>query len=184
MLTYIHVPSVAAVGLVALGAVLTSGCDIEARMDSVNGSFDRTVQVAGPVDLTVVNGSGDVTVTAGADGAVHVVGRIRAHDWMLSDLSASEKVKRLEAAPPITQSGNTVRIGEIADDALRHNLRIDYDIQVPANTTVHSRTGSGDQAIGAVQGPVDVKAGSGDVQVGPVSSSGTRDHRIGRHPPA
>lgn len=160
-----------------LAAVLAAGCDIEAQIAAqiatTNGSFDRTLQVGGPVRLSITNGAGDVRVTSGPDNSVHVVGRISAHESPLSDLSASEKVQRIETHPPIVQDGDLIRIGEIGDRRLANNLRIDYDIIVPARTSVISKTGSGDQVIGAISGPVEVAAGSGDLTVGPIGSSAT-----------
>jgi DUF4097 and DUF4098 domain-containing protein YvlB len=159
-----------ALAAAALATLVSVGCDLEAQLATVNGSFERTLQVGGPVDLTLRNGAGDIRVAPGTDRTVHVVGHIRARESMMSSLSAAERVKRLEAGPPIAQQGDTVRIGEITDDDLRSNLRIDYEITVPANTVLHSRTGSGDQEIGAIQGPVDITAGSGDLSIGPVSA--------------
>src|SRR5262245_1533920 len=115
MLTTSLVSRLSAAGIVALAAFSGAGCDIEARIDSVNGSFDRTVQVTGPVDLTVTTGAGDVGLISGPDAVVRVIGRIRARDWITSGLSATERVERLEANPPLSQNGNVIRIGEIAD---------------------------------------------------------------------
>ena len=51
--------------------------------------------------------------------------------------------------------------------------RIDYDVTVPTRTKIRTRTGSGNQQIGEVLGPVDATAGSGDLRVGPIGSSVT-----------
>jgi hypothetical protein len=175
MLTYSRPSRLPAAGLATLAMLSGAGCDIEARIDSVNGSFERTVQVSGPVDLTVMTGAGDVTLMSGADGTVRIVGRIRARDSIMSGLSATERVERLEANPPVSQNGNVVRVGEIADDSLRRAVRVDYEITAPVSTRLRSRTGSGDQVIESIQGPVDITAGSGDLQVsavaGPVTAS-------------
>ncbi len=173
MLTTSLVSRLSAAGIVALAAFSGAGCDIEARIDSVNGSFDRTVQVSGPVDLTISTGAGDVRLVSGTDGVVRIIGRIRARDSFMSGLSATERVERLEANPPISQNGNVIRVGEIADDSLRHNLRIDYEITAPATTRLRSRTGSGDQTVESIQGPVEITAGSGDLQVSSVTGAVT-----------
>src|SRR6202007_3486250 len=40
------------------------------------GTFERTLQVSGPVDLEVLTHSGDVTVRAGSSGSVFIRGKI------------------------------------------------------------------------------------------------------------
>lgn len=146
------------------------------------GSFDRTLQVSGAVDLDVTTGSGNITVRAGGSGTVHVVAKIRAHDsW--SGISASEKIRRLEANPPIEQQGNTIRIGYIEDRDLRNNISIDYDLTVPAQTKLGSHTGSGNQSVKGLQLPVTANTGSGNVTVEDVGAdlnagTGSGDIRI------
>ncbi len=146
------------------------------------GGFDRTLQVSGVVDLDVTTGSGNITVRTGGNGTVHVVAKIRAHDsW--SGISASEKIRRLEANPPIEQQGNTIRIGYIEDRDLRNNISIEYDLTVPAQTKLSSHTGSGDQSVKGLQLPVIANTGSGNVTVEDIGgdvavSSGSGDLRI------
>jgi len=159
--------------VVGLAAALGSGCDVEAQIATERGSFDRTVPVNGPVSLTVSNGAGDILVSAGTDNVVRVIGRISARESLAGDLSAADKVRRIEANPPIVQDGDAIRIGEIADRGLTNNLSIDYEIVVPARTRVVSRTGSGDQQIGGIAGPVEAAAGSGDLTVGPIGGAVT-----------
>ena len=63
------------------------------------------------MDLTT--GSGSVEVRTGNSGQVQVTGRIRAGEWFRGN--AGEKIKRIEANPPIQQNGNDIRIGRIDD---------------------------------------------------------------------
>jgi len=164
----------------ALFLVLVGICALQAHADT--GSFDRTLQVSGAVDLDVTTGSGNITVRTGASGSVHVVAKIRAHDsW--TGISAAEKIRRLEANPPIEQQGNTIRIGYIEDRELRNNISIDYDLTVPAQTKLGSHTGSGNQSVKGLQLPVTANTGSGNVTVedssGDVNaSSGSGDLKI------
>jgi DUF4097 and DUF4098 domain-containing protein YvlB len=146
------------------------------------GGFDRTLQVSGAVDLDVTTGSGNITVRAGANGSVHVVAKIRAHD-SFSGISASEKIRRLEANPPIEQQGSTIRIGYIEDRDLLNNISIDYDLTVPAQTKLGSHTGSGNQSVKGLQLPVTANTGSGNVTVEDVgadlnASTGSGEIRI------
>jgi DUF4097 and DUF4098 domain-containing protein YvlB len=128
----------------------------------LRGSFDRTLNVGGPVDLNVKSGSGSITVKTGSDATVQVIGKIYS-----SKSRAEENVRYLEQNPPIEQNGNTITIGNIDRDRSR-DISISYEISVPVATRVVSKTGSGSQTIGDVQGPVDVSSGSGSLKIGDI----------------
>jgi DUF4097 and DUF4098 domain-containing protein YvlB len=148
---------------VLLSAVQAFGYD-------ARGSFTKTVKVSGAVDVDVTTGSGNVKISIGSVDSVTVHARIHANDgWFSGRLSAEERVKGIEQDPPVKQNGSSVTIGHIEDEELRRNVSIDYDISVPENTRVHSQTGSGDQEIAGVHGPVRVGTGSGTITVRDVS---------------
>ncbi len=130
-------------------------------MADAQGGFDRNLKVAGPVDLEVRTGSGGITVRSGAADTVEVHAVIKARDS--SGMRAEEKVKRLEANPPIEQTGNTIRIGRITDRDLQQNVSISYELVVPQQTQLRSHTGSGHQTVNGIAGPVDAETGSGGV---------------------
>jgi hypothetical protein len=117
-------------------AVAGSGCGIYASMP-VEGSFDRTLAVNGPVDLEIRSGSGGVRIDAGPVDTVHVVARIRANPWFSSDVES--RVRRIEANPPIEQNGNTILIGRNGDEELFRNVSIGYDVTVPETTHTSTR---------------------------------------------
>jgi DUF4097 and DUF4098 domain-containing protein YvlB len=155
-------------GLAALTLPVALG--FSAYAHTVEGSFTRTLKVSGPVDLTVTTGSGNIEVRTGDAASVQVRGIIRAHDnWQISTEEAQRKVRALEANPPIEQNGNIVRIGHIEDPALRRNVSISYELVVPVETRISSDTGSGDQSIAGVRGPVRAETGSGNVRVSRVT---------------
>lgn len=129
------------------------------------GSFDKTLQVSGPVDLQITTGSGGIQVRAGDGGTVQVHGRIKARDHGGGGLSAEEKVRQLEAHPPIEQDGSNIRIGHIEDASLRQNVSISYEVVVPKETRLRAETGSGDQAVEGIQGPLRASTGSGGIRV-------------------
>jgi DUF4097 and DUF4098 domain-containing protein YvlB len=131
-------------------------------------TFDRSLKVNGPVELSVQSGSGYIRVHAGPAGTVSIHGEIRAN-WD----NAAEKVHRLQQNPPIEQSGNSVRIGRINDDDLRHNVSISYEVVAPAETRVTANTGSGGIDINGVKGEVHAEAGSGGVHVSDVPNDVT-----------
>ena len=138
---------------------------------AAEGSFQRTLQVTGPVHMDLTTGSGNVRVRTGNAGQVQVTGRIRSTEWFAGNVE--EKIKRLEANPPIQQSGNSIRIGHIDNPELRHNISISYEVVVPAETELRVETGSGDQRVEGIRGPLEVSAGSGGMKI---SAIGDRVH--------
>jgi len=127
---------------------------------SLQGQFERTLQVSGPVDLEVLTRSGDVTVRAGSGGSVFIRGKIHVGDhWLMGGRDAD--VHQIEQNPPIRQDGNRIHIEYVN----MRNISVDYEISVPADTTVRTRSGSGDQIIEGTHGNVDTQTGSGDVKL-------------------
>jgi hypothetical protein len=147
-----------------------SGCDVvhmaahSAQSERARGIFERTLTVDGPVELDVRTGAGSIQIRTSASDRVQVTGRVSAGSW-LEGLDAAERVRNVEAAPPITQNGNVIRIGGTSDDPRYRNVSISYELVVPANTRINSRTGSGSQSIGSVEGPVRAQTGSGRIRV-------------------
>jgi hypothetical protein len=124
------------------------------------GTFDRTLQVNGPVDLEVLTRSGDVTVRAGGSGSVQIHGKIYVGDhWLFGNRQTD--VHEIEQNPPIRQEGNSVHI----DYVNARNVSIDYEITVPANSSVRSHSGSGDQIIEGTHGNAEIETGSGNVKM-------------------
>lgn len=137
-------------------AVLTTA----ALASTPQGTFDRTLQVNGPVDLEVLTHSGDVTVRAGSSGSVQIHGKIYVGNRWLEGRRESD-VHAIEQNPPIRQQGNSVHIDYVSVQ----NISVDYEITVPADTTIRSRSGSGDQIVEGTHGNIDVQTGSGDVKL-------------------
>ncbi len=127
---------------------------------SVIGTFDRSFQVSGPVDLEVLTRSGDITVRNGAAGAVSIHAKIHSsNSWFGGDHKA--EVQELQSNPPIRQNGNNIRI----DYVNINNISIDYEITVPAETAIRAHTGSGNQNIEGLRGNVELESGSGDLKL-------------------
>jgi Putative adhesin len=147
--------------------VALTGCDvvhIAAQSQQARGAFERTLTVNGPVDLSIRTGSGSIQVRTGAGDRVQIMGRVSAGSWR-DGLDPAERVRRVEAAPPITQAGNVIRIGDTNDDPTYRNVGISYELVVPPNTRVNAQTGSGSQTIGSVDGPVRAQTGSGSIRI-------------------
>jgi hypothetical protein len=124
------------------------------------GSFEKTLQVSGPVDLEVLTHSGDVTVRTGSSSVVIIRGKIFVGDRWLRGSRQSD-VNDIEQHPPIRQEGNAVHIEYLNV----HDIAVDYEITVPAETTVRTHSGSGDLIIEGTRGNVDLQTGSGDVKL-------------------
>lgn len=128
------------------------------------GTFDKTFSVSGPVDLEVETHSGDITVRSGPAGSVSIHGKIFVGDhWLFGNRQTD--VSDIEQHPPLRQQGNSVRV----DYVNAHDISVDYEITVPADTTVRTRSGSGDQTIEGIRGNVDLQSGSGDVKLSRVT---------------
>src|ERR1700686_3740367 len=114
------------------------------------GPFEKTLTVSGPVDLEVLTHSADVTVRAGSSGSVFIRGKIYVGNHWLGGHRDAE-VHEIDKHPPIRQEGNNIHI----DYVNMRNISVDYEISVPTDTTVRTRSGSGDQTIEGPPGTVD-----------------------------
>jgi DUF4097 and DUF4098 domain-containing protein YvlB len=147
-----------------LAAVAALFLTTTAFASTPQGTFDRNLQVNGPVDLEVLTRSGDVTIRAGGSGSVQIHGKIFVGDhWLFGERQAD--VHAIEQNPPIRQEGNSIHI----DYVNAHNISVDYEITVPADTSIRTHSGSGDQIIEGTHGSAEVETGSGDVKMREVS---------------
>jgi len=148
--------------VVLAAGVVSASARAAASGETVRGRFERTFSVNGPVELQVKNGSGDIVVREGGSSSVEIRAKIHSGNGWLGGGAADSTIHAIESNPPVEQFGNTVRIRELEG---HHNISIDYDIVVPANTRVRSETGSGDVTVDGIQGPAEVETGSGDVKM-------------------
>lgn len=156
-----------------------------------DNTFDRTVNVSAQPDLYVSTGSGNIHIVAGSGGQIHIVGHVHAGWSAFGDVNS--RVQKIVENPPITQSGNSVRIGEVTDHSLFNNISIDYDITVPADIALNLHSGSGDVQVDnagrfvaatsgsgdvrahGVHGPADLESGSGEIEL---EDTGTGDVKV------
>lgn len=148
--------------VLATAAALSCGSIFGADAE---GSFDRTLNVTGPVDLDVQTGSGRIEVHAGGSSTVLIRGIIKVRDGFFGSSSASERVHAIETHPPIQQNGNIIRIGHMDDPELRRGVSIEYELTVPAATKLRANTGSGSVVADGIHGPVNAETGSGSVTI-------------------
>lgn len=154
------------VPVVCLGvaALTAGGCVIDAHGARAEATFSRTLSVSGPVDLDVQTGSGDIQVRTGEAGAIQVRGRVRAGFDLWNTMNPEKRARQVADDPPIEQSGNTVRLGS-RGAWTTNGVSISYEVIVPADAQVRTRTGSGDQTVDGVRRGVDSSAGSGDIRI-------------------
>ena len=143
---------------ITLCLVLLAACSLATA--TVQGTFQRTFQVSGPVNMEVLTRSGDISVRTGAAGSVMISGKIHVGDrWFTGNRQAD--VSELEKNPPIRQSGNNINIDYVS----MRDIAIDYEITVPADTTLRTRSNSGDQIVEGLTTNLDLESGSGDMRL-------------------
>jgi hypothetical protein len=146
--------------LLALSLILPATAALAAE-----GTFEKTLSLAGAPTLSVSSGAGYIHVYPGSGNQVHIIGHVHAtNTWFGPDGDA--RVKQIVDSPPILQSGNTITIADpnTGSDLFR-NIAIDYDVTTPANTTLKAHTGSGSMEIGGIQGSVTASSGSGSIHI-------------------
>lgn len=143
-----------------LSLLLVVVCLSPALFASAQGSFEKKLQVTGPVDLEVLSRSGDIVVRSGPAGTVRISGKIMVSDrWF--DGGKKDEVAELEKNPPVRQTGNSIHIDYVN---VRY-ISINYEIEVPADTSLRTHSGSGDQTIEGLHATLNVESGSGDMRL-------------------
>ncbi len=134
---------------------------------ATEGSFERTLNVTGQVDLEVTTGSGNVDVRTGNTSIVRIRGLIRARDGL--GMSAMEKVRYIEAHPPIEQTGSVIRIGKFEESEYVRNVSISYELDVPPDSRLKAKSGSGNVSAVGLGAALEMSSGSGNVKVSNIS---------------
>jgi putative adhesin len=155
----VSIPARSSFMAIALALLLTS--TLAAFASTPQGTFDKTFQVSGPVDLEVQTHSGDIIVRSGPSGSVSIHAKIFVSDHWLFGNERKADVSEIEQHPPLRQDGNSIRI----DYVNVRDISVDYEITVPADTTLRAHTGSGNQTIDEIRGNADLQSGSGDMKL-------------------
>lgn len=143
-----------------------------ALAQTATGSFRQELTVAVPLEVDAVTGSGRIGVRSGSADRAIVVGRISVRATRGRTIEQAEEiVRRLEAQPPVELQGNRLRIGQIDDEALKRDVSVSYEIEVPAQSSVHARSGSGSQTVAGLRGAIDVSTGSGGIELTDIGGS-------------
>jgi hypothetical protein len=156
--------------LVAMAAVASLGLARSTTAQTAEGSFERTLKVTGPVELTIRSGSGRIRVYPASGDTVRVSARLRGDGvWFSGDVG--DRIRQIEKNPPIEQNGNSISVGRFAGEESQRHITISYDVAVPAQTSVIARTGSGGVDIGDLRGAVEADSGSGEITIGRIAGS-------------
>jgi DUF4097 and DUF4098 domain-containing protein YvlB len=133
-----------------------------------HGSFDRTLDVSGPLRLELTSTAGGIRIKGTADNKVHIHGDVSAGSFLGS---AKEELDKVISSPPIEQHAGIIRIGKSMNGF--RNTSIAYTIEVPRDTELSVSAASGSQEIQNVRGPVSLDSASGSVHVERVERSVT-----------
>jgi DUF4097 and DUF4098 domain-containing protein YvlB len=79
-------------------------------------------------------------------------------------------VHQVESNPPIQQSGTSIRIGYNLPEDVKRHVSINYEITVPADTSLQAHSGSGNIEVAGVRSEVQAQTGSGDIRMRDIGS--------------
>src|ERR1041384_379673 len=120
------------------------------------------LNVSGPVNLEIHTRSGGIRVNTGPANTVRVVGRVRARGWFEDD---DRQATDIAGRPPVYQEGNTIRVGDSADNLIPQRVSIGYEVTVPDTARINAVTGSGGIRLSGVRGAVVARVGSGGIRI-------------------
>lgn len=141
---------------------------------AAEGTFSRNLNVNGAPTVSIATGSGYIHVTTGSQSEVRINAKVRTeHGWTFNSRGTdSDRVRDITANPPIAQDGNAITIGPSSGDSSKYrNIEIDYDVSLPAATTLKVGSGSGDIEVSNVASLLSVQTGSGDVHLNNIGSA-------------
>lgn len=136
-------------------------------MAKVKDSFHKIVHVSDPIDLKVITGSGDIRIKQGEAGTLDILSHFQVR--AKNEEEALEIAAKIKEDPPVQVQDNVVHIGDLEE--YTHSwfwgpqVTMNFMIIVPPDTRVDLDSGSGDQKIKGLKGPVRADTGSGDIQI-------------------
>jgi len=146
-------------------AVFVLACSSTTLTYAADIGFHKTLTASGPVALNICSNSGLIHV-AGVDGnTVQITATIHKTDW--HEVGDGGEMKQVAAAPPVQQTGNTIKIGNATTcgAGVLKGIDIDYEISAPKNSTVFARDGAGAIHVESISGYVRARTGKGDIMV-------------------
>jgi hypothetical protein len=127
--------------------------------------FERSFAVSGPSALDVSTIRGKIEVTVGEPGRIVVLGTATVRvDWNVPP-NAIDLARKVADNPPVQHDGPTVRLSSPSDPAELRAVTVSYEVRVPPQTQVTTRTESGATTVRGVTGAVVVRTQSGAIEV-------------------
>lgn len=145
------------------------GWQSEGKGQPFDEKLSRVLKTSGKVTVAVQNFSGDISISAanGSEVRIDATKRVRARD-------ANEGKAALQAAEVvIEQRGDRVEIRVPVNKTKGmkwHAPTVDFDISVPAASSLEVKSVSGDITVSGVRGAVSAETVSGDVTASSVTS--------------
>ncbi|MGH9599298.1 MAG: DUF4097 family beta strand repeat-containing protein [Terracidiphilus sp.] len=130
---------------------------------AAEANFTRTLNVSGPVELTIASGAGSIHITQGSANRIEIFGRVH------SVWGGEARVQQIAAHPPIEQTGGIVRIGE--NHSSLRDVIVDYEIQAPPGAFLSATTGAGNLTDDGVGQNTHLQSGSGSIRATGVNGS-------------
>ena len=153
---------------IAAGVILLlSSTPVEAQ----RFTFDKTFEVGAAPALDVTTGRGKISVTAGPTGRIVVHGTVTVRAGADVPADAIAIAQRVAADPPVTHSGDAVRLVTPTDGRVHRAVTVSYEVEVPPATRVTSVSGSGETRVSGVTGTVSVRTQSGAITVARLDGS-------------
>jgi hypothetical protein len=128
-----------------------------------DGSFERNLKVAGPVDLDLTTDAGGISVVPGPTGSVRIRGILRASGNWLNRGDVESRIRELESRPPIEQSGNTIRVA-VHDRSLLKGISMRLEVETSPDSHLRARSDSGGVEVRGIKGPIDCRTDSGGIR--------------------
>jgi putative adhesin len=125
--------------------------------------FQKSLDAAGVTTLDVSTMRGKINVVSGETDRIQIGGAVTVRIGIDVPENSLEIARKIAANPPIDRVGDTVRLRPPADATERRAVTVNYDVRVPANTTIVSVSDSGETTIAGLTGAVDVRTQSGAI---------------------
>jgi DUF4097 and DUF4098 domain-containing protein YvlB len=140
---------------------------VQSNTVKAEGVEEKTLTVNGPVSLMLNNDYGDVSVTSGVDGQVHI--KAEKTGWGPNEAQAQKALERLQIN--IEQKGNNIQISAQLPEPDNTLVIGPIGAGVKFTITVPKETASlnSDAAQAETQGKIDLQTAFGDITVSDVS---------------
>ena len=134
-------------------------------------TFERTIPTAAPATLDVSTVRGKIEVVAGPEGRIVVAGAATVRVGWDVPANAGEIARRVAAAPPIEQVGNTLRLHVPIERDAQRAVTVSFRVEVPPDTRVQTVSDSGETSIRGVNAAVDVRTQSAAIDLAGLSGA-------------